>query len=771
MFGWQRRRYHRFMQFPNLPLVVLDTETTGLVPRVNKIIEFACVRLQNGAIEEEYEQLISVGVSIPPQVEVLTRIKTADLEGKPVFEDVRNEILSRIGKDTIIVGQNIPYDLAMLKAEGIDLSDRPWIDTSMLASLVFPNLESYSLGYLSTVLRLNHAPVHRALGDVHATMELLGSCWERLLELPEGMRKEAQELMQKAPEGYGRLFDALPAPVSTKSPGWLTVTKHDAGEARAEITGVTLEKPSGAVTLIEEPPAPGVLEEIISRAAADTSTVHWIAVKNLESTCKRLVIPEGVRVLSPPFLLLDPESKDALLSQEFLSADEATLALKLLWYAPAMQSDFPLHGDEISVWNGKVACTEESPAYIRQFENLPSVILLDHRQLLSFVADPAHTAHGALTEEAHIIIDDASMLEDTATKAYGWQCAIPYLRAAAEGSDSLTKLADIAALWAERTRNGQDIRYIAVSDLNHPDVRGMCLLLEAALTDTSLPKLALRQLSHLLQILQPENLHDRIAYIEMRYNGELHIQSVPERIGSFLQQHLYGTYPTSLLIPPGCANSLSEILPAETETTLYLDVSADIPFTLRYPDDCQLESLLQNPPEGKSIILMGSKRSIDGAYIKHAEEMEQRGITLICQGLCGGAGRMRANFIASENTTLWLLTPWAYEGVSLPEGEADRLIIFTLPFDHPSHAVLCRRAEHYRNAFEQYSLARLLHRLFRLLRTFGTQCSKGASVQIMDDRLRTKGYGKHILAFLSQFVVEESAKSTKKTPDQPPLFS
>ncbi|PIQ76414.1 hypothetical protein COU78_06175 [Candidatus Peregrinibacteria bacterium CG10_big_fil_rev_8_21_14_0_10_49_24] len=771
MSRWRLTRYHRFMQFPNLPLVVLDTETTGLVPRVNKIIEFACVRLRNGAVEEEYEQLISVEVAIPPQVEVLTRIKNADLEGKPIFDDVRDEIVRRIGEDTIIVGQNIPYDMAMLKAEGIDLSDRPWIDTSMLASLVFPNLESYSLGYVSTVLRLNHAPVHRALGDVHATMELLGSCWERLLELPDDMRKQAQNLMQKAPEGYGRFFDALPASTNKKAPVWLTVTKRDAGEAKADIFGIALTKPEGAVTLIEEPPAPGVLEEIITTAAADSTTVHWIAVKNLEATCKRLILPDGVRVLSPPFLLPDPDSQDALLAQESLTADEATLALKLLWYSPSMQSDFPLHGDEISVWNGKIACTEESPAYIRQFENLPSVILLDHRQLLSFVADPAHTAHGALSEDAHIIIDDASMLEDTATKAYGWQCAVPYLRAAAEGNEALTKLADITALWAERTRNGQDIRYLAVSDLRNPDVQGMCAILEEALANTALPKLALRQLSHLLQILQPENLHDRIAYIEMRYNGELHIQSVPERIGSFLQQHLYGTYPTSLLIPPGSAQSLAEILPVGTATTLYSDIVADIPFALSYPEDCQLESLLQNPSEGKSILLLGSKRSIDGAYIQHAEEMEQRGITLICQGLCGGAGRMRANFIASENTTLWLLTPWAYEGVSLPEGEADRLIIFSLPFDHPSHAVLSRRAEHYQNAFEQYSMARLLHRLFRLLRTFSTQCSKGASVQIMDDRLRTKGYGKYILSFLSQFVVEHTTENAKEVPGQPSLFS
>lgn len=762
MFGWQRARYHLFMQFPDIPLVVLDTETTGLVPRVNRIIEFASVRLEGGKLVDEYEQLISVDVDIPPVVEVLTRIKTTDLAGKPSFADVQEEISSHIGKDTIIVGQNIPYDLAMLKGEGIDLSDRPWIDTSMLASLVFPNLESYSLGYISTVLKLNHSPVHRALGDVHATMELLGSCWERLLELPEDMQAQAHELMQKAPEGYKRFFDALPAATAAGRPEWLTVEKTQGEETKTVITGISLQKPDGAVTLMEEPPAPGVLENIINTAAEESATVHWVAVKNLEATCKRLTLPEGVRVLSPPFLLLDPESKDQLLSQDILTADEATLALKLLWYNPTVQADFPLHGDEISIWNGKIACTEESAAYTAQFANLPSVILLDHRQLLSFIADPQHTAHGALTDQAHIIIDDASMLEDTATKAYGWQCALPHLRAAAEGNDVLTRLTDIAELWAERTRNGQDVRYLAVSDLQHPDVQGMQAMLEEALEETSIPNLALRQLSHFQKILQAENLNDRISYIELRYNGDLYVHSVPERIGSFLQQYLYNTYPTSMLIPPGSGNTLAEILPSGTETALDSGIQASVPFTLSYPEDIGMEKILQDPPEGKTILLMSSKRSIDGVYIKYAEQMEERGITLICQGLSGGAGRMRANFIAAKGTVLWLLTPWAYEGVSLPRGEVDLLAIQSLPFDHPSHAVLSRRAEHYHNAFEQYSLARLLHRLFRLLRTFSAQCKEGADVLVLDDRLRTKGYGKHVLTYLSQFTATNKPTGTQQ---------
>ena len=739
------------MQFPNLPLVILDTETTGLLPRVNKIIEFASVRMEDGKAVDEYEQLISIEGDIPPQVEVLTRIATADLEGKPRFEDVQEDILKHIEKDDIIVGQNITYDLEMLKGEGLDLSKRHWIDTSMLASLVFPEFESYSLAYMSIVLDLNHEPVHRALGDVHATQELLSKCWERLLELPPDLQKQAQEIMQRAPEGYRQLFAALPEATKSERPQWMQMPSPQSSEEENGVGNISLKKPDGVVALIEEPPAPGVLDAVIRTAVEDADTVHWVAVKNLEATAERLSLPKGVRVLSPPFLLLDPEMQKELLAQESFTPDEATLALKLLWYAPTVQSELPLHGNEVPVWNGKLACTEESAAYGDQFKDLPSVVLLDHRQILSFVADPKHTGLNALTKDAHIVIDDASMLEDTATKAYGWQCALPYLRAAAEGSDLLTKLADIVGLWAERTRNAQDLRYLTPYDLESPDVRGMREMLEEAMKDEKLPRLAMRQLSHLRQILEPESLKDRISYIELRYNGDLYIHSVPDRIGTFLQQNLYNTYPTTLLIPPGSAENLEEILPKGTDVDLQPPLEASIPFQLSYPEEMRLENLIADPPEGKTIILMSSKRSISDVFTKYDKELEERDITLICQGLSGGAGRMQANFMTSEGTVLWFITPWSFEGTALPPQSVDQFVLLNLPFDHPSHAVLSRRAEHYQNAFTQYSLARLLHRLFRLLRTFSVFCKTGADALMLDDRLFSKSYGKDIREYLGQF--------------------
>jgi DNA polymerase III epsilon subunit-like protein len=157
-------RYAPLVKLPALPIVVLDTETTGFVPRTHRVIEYACVALSEGKPVSEYEQLLSIPADIPPHVQVITNIRNEDLVGKPAFADIHAKIAAMVTPETLVVGQNVRFDIGMLKGEGWDLSAQPWIDTSMLASLVFPELASYSLGYLSEVLKLNHEPKHRALG-------------------------------------------------------------------------------------------------------------------------------------------------------------------------------------------------------------------------------------------------------------------------------------------------------------------------------------------------------------------------------------------------------------------------------------------------------------------------------------------------------------------------------------------------------------------------------------------------------------------------------
>ena len=165
------------MALPPLSLAILDTETTGFLPRTHRVIELAIMRIESGQASPAFDRLFSIGEEeIPPHVRVLTRINPADIADKPRIGECLGDIEAALAGADIIVGQNVCFDIDMLKGEGIDLTDRPCIDTAMLAALAYPELSSYSLQYMSRALKLHHEPAHRAMGDVRATAELLEKC-------------------------------------------------------------------------------------------------------------------------------------------------------------------------------------------------------------------------------------------------------------------------------------------------------------------------------------------------------------------------------------------------------------------------------------------------------------------------------------------------------------------------------------------------------------------------------------------------------------------
>ena len=112
---------------------------------------------------------------------------------------------------------------------------------------------------------------------------------------------------------------------------------------------------------------------------------------------------------------------------------------------------------------------------------------------------------------------------------------------------------------------------------------------------------------------------------------------------------------------------------------------------------------------------------------------------------------MTAEFEAAQGTTVWLLTPWMYEGVELSPQSVDRLILYQLPFDHPSHPVYGKRAERYQNGFMDYSFVRLKHRMFRLLRSFCEHRTESGEAIIADKRIHEKKYGRELMQYLGKF--------------------
>ncbi len=739
------------MKLPPLTFFVFDTETTGFVPKVHKVIEFASITYVQEEEIHEFEQLFSLPAEkeIPPAIEVLTRIQSRDLHLKPTFSEVLPRMRQLLPSDAILVGQNIGFDISMLKGEGWDLSTLPYIDTSMLASIAFPELESYSLGYVSAVLKLPHDPPHRALGDARATLALLEACTKRFCSLPEATLAKLQVLADRGPAGYQKYFDALTSEGTTQ-PNWLH-RNHRVKKKKKQTSSP--EQEYGKIFLQEEGIASqgkNILELLEKK---DT----WLAVKNIDVYQQKNTLTTPI--MYEPERIVSPTNVRKFFAQKKFHPDEVTLAIKMELYQPDVQSDLPLHGEEYKVFAAKIACRYDDPQYLQVIdEGVEGSAILSHEHLLMLAVseEPIFSPH------LSVVIDDASMLEDTATSALTWSCSIPRIRAAAQGDSHLTECVDSVELWMERMRNEQDVRYIAPSDIDAQSTSELKKAISELLTEktNTLPALLESSFRDVLRILDHANLNDRITWIEVQREGSKTLRSVPLNIADTLEKLLYSRASVTLLVPPKSKDRLQTIVPStmpmESLPALVNDMSVDL--RIETPINKTLDDIFHHPI-GKTIVLVNSKKTIEDMFIKHAISMEEKGITLICQGFSGGQGRMSAEFVAAKSPAFLVMTPWSFEGLHLAPASVNQLVIQALPFDHPSHAVVSRRAAQYRNGFADYSFPRLLHRLFRILRHFKEGSTKNATCVVLDERLRTKSYGKETLTYLQSLCAPQEKKS------------
>ena len=66
--------------------IAFDTETTGLNPINDRIIELGAVLFENGKPVKRFETLINVGMSIPARVTAVNNITNDMLENAPTLE-------------------------------------------------------------------------------------------------------------------------------------------------------------------------------------------------------------------------------------------------------------------------------------------------------------------------------------------------------------------------------------------------------------------------------------------------------------------------------------------------------------------------------------------------------------------------------------------------------------------------------------------------------------------------------------------------------------
>jgi DNA polymerase-3 subunit alpha (Gram-positive type) len=158
-----------------LTYIAIDLETTGLNPKLNKIIEIGAIKIINGKEAGEFQTFVNPYQQLPEEITKLTGITDEDLENAPGIETVIREFLEFAG-DLPLVGHQVIFDYSFLKKAAVNqrLSfEREGIDTLKLARKFMPAEEKKNLRAACEYFGIVPIESHRALADAKAANQLL----------------------------------------------------------------------------------------------------------------------------------------------------------------------------------------------------------------------------------------------------------------------------------------------------------------------------------------------------------------------------------------------------------------------------------------------------------------------------------------------------------------------------------------------------------------------------------------------------------------------
>ena len=190
-----------------IPLVVLDVETTGLyVGMGHRVVEVGALRFENWQATAELSQMFNPQRKMDKRAAQVNGISDLELLDKPLFSAVADQLIEMVD-GALIVAHNASFDANFIGME-LWLADRPiiknpWLDTLQLARNYF-YFGRNNLTHIARKLGVRVGRAHRALSDVYVTAEVL--------------KRMARELENQGMHTVGDLLHAQHDPVYCPPP-------------------------------------------------------------------------------------------------------------------------------------------------------------------------------------------------------------------------------------------------------------------------------------------------------------------------------------------------------------------------------------------------------------------------------------------------------------------------------------------------------------------------------------------------------------------------
>ena len=172
-------------QWSDLPLVVIDFETTGTDPSVDRVLEIGLVAFERGRVVFREGLLVNPTIPVPEESRAVHGISDEELAGAPTFEEVLPKVIELL-EGRLPVAYNASFDRRFLHAEVARVrhrlgdalppamrADVEWIDPLVWAREVLKDQKSRRLGEVAAYFDIPLEQAHRAAGDAEATGHVL----------------------------------------------------------------------------------------------------------------------------------------------------------------------------------------------------------------------------------------------------------------------------------------------------------------------------------------------------------------------------------------------------------------------------------------------------------------------------------------------------------------------------------------------------------------------------------------------------------------------
>ena len=153
----------------NAIFAVFDTETTGLSPKKDRIVEIGVVKYQNGKIIDQKSWLLYPGRKIPYYATRAHGITDEMVKGQPEFKDVADDFRAYVD-GCVLMAHNARFDINFVNRE-FDLLGQSRLSNEVIDSLAlfrqwYPELKSHKLKSVVDHVKVpDEGTFHRALAD------------------------------------------------------------------------------------------------------------------------------------------------------------------------------------------------------------------------------------------------------------------------------------------------------------------------------------------------------------------------------------------------------------------------------------------------------------------------------------------------------------------------------------------------------------------------------------------------------------------------------